>query len=97
MEKYRALRSFAFASKILAWVGLTFGFISFIGRPIGGGIFLRFMEPTTALRHVPMAFLNLFLSIIIFLGLYALAQGIQVVLDIEENTRRCVEHLARKE
>lgn len=97
MEKYRALRSFAFAFKVFAWVGLAVGFISFIGGLIGGGIFLRFMAPTTALRHVPMSFLTLFVSIIIFLALYALAEAIYVVLDIEGNTRHCAEQLARRE
>jgi hypothetical protein len=47
--------------------------------------------------HVPFAFLNLFIGFVVFIGWYAMAESILVFLDIEENTRRCAEVLAKRE
>jgi hypothetical protein len=97
-RKYFALRVIAGIFKVLAWLAILAGIVAFIISLASGGILLRTMGYFGGLAyHVPFAFLNLFIGFVVFIGWYAMAESILVFLDIEENTRRCAEVLAKRE
>ena len=108
-KKYRALRTIATIFKILGWVILVLGILSacgtsaavLLGGPsmmgmggYGGGGDAGFVY---SLIFAIIAFV----AMIVTVGLYALvliagAEGIQVFLDIEENTREMARKLAQR-
>jgi uncharacterized membrane protein len=97
-KKYFALRLIASVLKVFAWLTLILGLISFVVTMVLGGMFYRAGAMYGLLTgHIPMASLGLFGALLLFVLLYAAAEVIYVSLDIEENTRRCAELLAKKE
>lgn len=96
-KKYFALRVIAGVFKVLAWLAIVVGFVAFILSLVSGGVLLHSIGRYAGLAyHVPLAFLNLFAGFVVFIVWYALAESILVFLDIEENTRRCAEELAKR-
>jgi hypothetical protein len=97
-RKYFALRVIAGVFKVLAWLAIVVGVVAFILSLVSGGMVLNTMGYFGGLAyHIPFAFLNLFIAFVVFIGWYAMAEGILVFLDIEENTRKCAELLAKHE
>ncbi len=97
-KKYFALRLIASVLKVFAWLTFILGLISFVVALVLGGMFYRAgVMYGLMVGHIPMASLGLFGALLLFVLLYAAAEGIYVSLDIEENTRRCAELLAKRE
>jgi hypothetical protein len=97
-RKYFALRLIAGVFKVLAWLAIVVGIVAFILTIVSGGMFFNTMGSYGGLlMHIPMAILSLFIGFVVFIGWYALAESILVFLDIEENTRRCAQLLAKGE
>ena len=97
-KKYFALRLIASVLKVFAWLTLILGLVSFVVTMLLGGMFYRAGALYGLLMgHIPMASLGLFGALLLFVLLYAAAEVLYVSLDIEENTRRCAELLAKGE
>jgi len=97
-KKYFALRLIAGVFKVLAWLAIVVGIVAFILSLVSGGMFLNTMGTYVGLvYHIPIAILSLFIGFFVFIAWYALAETILVFLDIEENTRRCAQLLAKGE
>lgn len=87
-EKYRILRTMAVVYKILAWVSLVFGLIGSIT------FLIQFSLVSQQLGTAVPAFAG-FTLFAVFLGytliafgtFYALAEGINMLFDIERQTR----------
>jgi ABC-type multidrug transport system fused ATPase/permease subunit len=108
-RKYRALRTIATIFKILGWVILILGILSACATSaamlLGGAAMMGFTETggggdAGALWGAIMAVVT-FILMVITVGLYALiliaaSEGIQVVLDIEENTREMARRLGER-
>jgi len=101
-RRYRALRTIATIFKILGWIVLILGILSACGTAgaiaVGGASFDLFgvggrqAGGGMSVVELVMAVVA-FIVTLITIGLYALiliamSEGIYVVLDIEENTRR---------
>ncbi len=108
-RKYRALRTIATIFKILGWVILILGILSACGTSaamfLGGAAMMGFTEPggggDAGALWGAIAGVATFVLMVITVGLYALiliaaSEGIQVFLDIEENTREMARRLAQR-
>ena len=87
-EKYRILRTMAFVYKIMAWVTLVFGLVgsitflvqfSLLGQQLGTAV--------PAVAGFTLFSLLLVYTLVAFGTLYALAEGIYILFDIEQQTR----------
>lgn len=97
MEKrFRALRTIGTLLKILAWIELVMVILISIFLVIGGSVgslgqTLGRDLPGVAIGGVLAAIVTgagtLLAGVVWFLALYAAAEGIYVILSIEENTR----------
>jgi hypothetical protein len=108
MEKrFRALRTIGTLFKVLAWIDLVAAILGAIGVGIAGLLgalsglaqgsdLPKGMELGSAVAGLGMAVGILIAGLIYFLLLYAAAEGIYVVLAIEENTRRAAVALSGK-
>jgi hypothetical protein len=110
MEKrYRALRTIATIFKVLGWVILILGILSACGTSaamvLGGSTVLGMGGPgrggDVSLVYALVIAVVTFIVMIVTVGLYALvliaaSEGIQVFLDIEENTREMARRLAQR-
>jgi hypothetical protein len=107
--KYRALRTIATIFKVLGWVILILGILSACGTSaamfLGGAAMMGFGGTGGGGDAGPLwaaiAAIVTFIVMIITVGLYALiliaaSEGIQVFLDIEENTRDMARRLAQR-
>ncbi len=108
-RKYRALRTIATIFKVLGWVILILGILSACGTSavmfLGGSTMLGFTGSggggdAGALWGMVAAVVA-FVVMAITVGLYALiliaaSEGIQVFLDIEENTREMARRLGQR-
>ena len=79
-RKFRVLRALAIVSKILAWIALAWGIIAFFISLVTAGLLGKWF-----LSGVAGAFLGLAGGILIFIGLYAWAEVIYVLLSIEDS------------
>jgi hypothetical protein len=108
-RKYRALRTIATIFKVLGWVILVLGILAACGMSAAtllGGPAMMGMGGYARGTDAGLVFslviaVSTFIIMIITVGLYALiliaaAEGIQVFLDIEENTREMARRLAQK-
>jgi hypothetical protein len=93
-RRYQALRSIAFMYKAFGVVAFVFGVIGAIGAfgAAGGlsSVSSSAQAPTMPLLGVlgiPTAIGSLVIGVLAALTLFAAAEGILVILDIEENTR----------
>ena len=91
MEKrYGALRFIALVHKVAAGVALLYS-----GLNVVGVIFLRTVIGSTAnATYYALAILG---SLLVALLLWAIAESILVIIDIEANTRRSADLLASRE
>jgi len=108
-RKYRALRTIATVFKILGWIILVLGILSACGTSasllLGGASYMGMVGPGRGsdagfVWSLIMAAVS-FVGVVVFVGLYALiliaaAEGIQVFLDIEQNTREMARKLGEK-
>jgi len=90
-EKYRVLRALAIVLKIIAWIALASGVIMFFIFLVAGSLIGRGVIPGIA-----GAFLGLVYGILIFIGFYAWAEIIYVLLSIEESARRVADKLSEE-
>jgi hypothetical protein len=90
-RKYFALRVIAGVFKVLACLELAVGVIASIYVVVQGAIPPVDLALYPGLHGVTVGLLSLFIGFVLFLGLYAVAEGITVFLDIEENTRHLAE------
>jgi hypothetical protein len=89
--KFRVLRALAIVSKILAWVALAWGVIVFFISLVMAGLFGRWF-----ISGVAGAFLGLACGILIFIGLYAWAEIIYVLLSIEDSAAIVAKRLSEE-
>ncbi len=87
-ERYTALRTIATVLKVLAWVLAVVCSLVFLGAIIYAAI-------QTEAQALLVAVMSVFYSVFGFIYLYAGAEAILVILDIEENTRRSGVFLAQ--
>jgi hypothetical protein len=108
-RKYRALRTIATIFKVLGWVILILGILSACATSaamlLGGSAMLGFTGSggggDAGALWGAIAGIVTFVVMAITVGLYALiliaaSEGIQVFLDIEENTREMARHLSQR-
>jgi magnesium-transporting ATPase (P-type) len=108
-KKYRALRTIATIFRILGWVILVLGILSACGASAAmllGGQTMMGMGGYGGAGDAGFLYslifaIVAFVGTIVTLGLYALilialAEGIQVFLDIEANTREMARRLAQR-
>jgi len=108
-KKYRALRTIATIFKVLGWVILILGILSACGTSAAmllGGPAMMGMGGYGGGGDAGFVYslifgVVVFIVMIVTVGLYALvliaaAEGIQVFLDIEENTREMARKLAQR-
>lgn len=110
-KKFTALRIVATIWKILAWIVLIFGIIasilSLIGSIVGGGVLGPMMQQYGFEGQVPagvfgvvggiITFLVMLIATLFyFLALYAVGEGISLLLAIEENTRLTAQWVAAR-
>jgi len=107
--KYRALRTIGTIFKVLGWVILILGILSACGASasmlLGGATYMGLGGPggggDAGLVYGLIFGVVVFIVMIVTVGLYALiliaaSEGIQVFLDIEENTREMAGRLAQR-
>ena len=106
--RYRALRTIATIFKVLGWVILILGILSACGTSAamvwGGSALVGIGGPgggDTSLVYGLILAVVAFIVTIVTVGLYALvliaaSEGIQVFLDIEQNTREMARRLGPK-
>ncbi len=91
-KKFKALRTIAIIFKIISWIVLALTVIMFFVVLLGGSFIgaLAGEEagPMGALTGVFGSFFVLIYGFFLFIGLYAWAEIIMVLLAIEENTRK---------
>lgn len=98
-KKFKILRIVAFIWKILAWVILVLSTLGGCGALVmaltaGNRILAQVGGVRVdALSGIVIAMIALLIGVFYFILLYAVAEMIDVVLALEENTRATVEHL----
>ncbi len=102
-KKFRVLRIVAFIWKVVAWVILVSSVLGGCGALVmtlmTGNQLARQSSALGlgmlggAVSGIVIAIIAIFVGIFYFISLYAVAEIIDVVLALEENTRATVEHL----
>lgn len=102
-KKFKALRIVAFIWKVVAWVILVVSTLGSCGALVmtlvAGNQLARQSSALGlgtlggAVGGIVMAVVAILLGVFYFISLYAIAEMIDVVLALEENTRATVEHL----
>jgi len=87
--RYRALRTIAAVLKVFAW-------IVGIGCALAFVIALAWAAVKTTAQHLPVALFCAIYAVLGFIYLYACAEGIYGILDIEASTRRTADLLQRQ-
>jgi vacuolar-type H+-ATPase subunit I/STV1 len=94
-EKYRLLRVMAVIYKILAWVSLVVGVIVSIFALAASSLIAQQLGAAGAAGGGFILFLGIVVySLISFGSLYALGEGIDLLFDIEQQTRKTEEKMA---
>jgi hypothetical protein len=88
-QRYTALRTIATVLKALAWILAVACGLVFLGAII------YYAAIQTEAQALLVAVMSVFYSVFGFIYLYAGAEAILVILDIEENTRRSGAFLAQ--
>jgi len=102
MEKrFMALRIFGTMLKVLAWIALILGLLLSVvalvlGLTSSSALNLINLQQSGRLLGIAAFFLILFLSVVLFLKLYAAAEFLYLLLAVEENTRRAA-YLAQQQ
>ena len=87
-EKYRLLRTMAVVYKVLAWVALVVGVAVSIFALVASSLISQQLGTAGAAGGGFIAFIALLVySLITFGSLYALAEGIYLLFDIEQQSR----------
>jgi len=107
--RYRALRTISTIFKVLGWVILILGILGACGASalmvLGGGTYMGLGGPggggDAGLVYGLVLGVVVFIVMIVTVGIYALiliaaSEGINVFLDIEENTREMAGRLAQR-
>ena len=103
-KKFKALRIVAIVWKVLAWIVLVLSVLGGCGSLaialMAGGSATRSTSAVPGLGMmggvvggVIMAFIAILIGVLYFISLYAVAEMIDVVLALEENTRLTAEQL----
>jgi hypothetical protein len=87
-QRYTALRTIATVLKVVAWILLVLCGLAFVGAVIYAAI-------QTEAEALLVAVMSVVYGVFGFIYLYAGAEAILVILDIEENTRRSGAFLAQ--
>lgn len=91
-EKYRILRTMAVVYKIMAWVTLIFGLIGSITFLIQFSLLSQQLGTAVpAVAGTSLFVMLLVYTLVAFGTLYALAEGIRLLFDIERQTREAPE------
>ncbi len=96
-KKYKFLRIAATIYKVVAWIVLVVGVISSIAMGIAGTLVGGVVDNSGGGAGVLVAIMGIIYSVVMWIGMLAIAELFYLFMDVEQNTRETSERLTKIE